>query len=268
MKRSRIITLAVVALCVAGLLLIWNPFTRVSLKDVTVVLPVSPKAPPPPTGKGDVMAIIYSGDGGWADLDRRLGIAFSDRGIPVLGVNTFKYYWHERSLEESARELDALMTQYSEAWGKQRIWLVGFSFGADVLPSVVDKLSPQNRARITQMVLLSPSRDVTFEIELEGYMIKQGWFKQHVKTLLERVNKIQHYDAMPPLQALNGQPPVVCYYGIDDSDDSACTDPRLPKWIVVHPKKGDHHFDGGYQPLALQMLAELPAAPKAVGAVP
>ncbi|MFA6229536.1 MAG: AcvB/VirJ family lysyl-phosphatidylglycerol hydrolase [Rhodanobacter sp.] len=268
MKRASKVTLATVALCLLASLLIWNPFARASLKDVTVVLPVNPKAPPPPAGKGDAMAIIYSGDGGWADLDRRLGIAFSDRGIPVLGINTFKYYWHQRSPDESAHELDALMTQYSAAWGKKRIWLVGFSFGADVLPSIVDKLSPQNRARITQMVLLSPSRDVTFEIELEGYMIKQGWLKQHLKTLLEHINPIQHYDALPPLQALNGQPPVVCYYGIDDSDDSACTDPRLPKWITVHSKRGDHHFDGGYEPLALQMLAELPAAPKAVDAVP
>jgi type IV secretory pathway VirJ component len=267
MKRASKISLGIVALCVLGLL-IWNPFARVSLKDATVVLPVKPKAPPPPAGKGDVMAIIYSGDGGWADLDRRLGIAFSDRGIPVLGVNTFKYYWHQRSLDESARELDALMTRYRAAWGKKRIWLVGFSFGADVLPSIVDKLSAQNRARITQMVLLSPSRDVTFEIALEGYMIKQGWFKQHFKTLLEQINPIRHYDAVPPLQALDRQPPVVCYYGIDDSDDSVCTAPSLPKWITVHPKKGDHHFDGGYEPLALQMLAELPAAPKAVAAAP
>ena len=268
MKRSRKVTLAVVVLGVLGLLLVWNPFARVDLKDVTVVLPVSPTAPAPPAGKGDVMAIIYSGDGGWADLDRRLGIAFVDRGVPVLGVNTFKYYWHERSVDESARELDALMTRYRAAWGKQRIWLVGYSFGADVLPTIVNKLSPQNRARITQMVLLSPSRDVTFEIELEGYMIKQGWLKQQLKTVLEHLNPIQHYDALPPLRALNAQLQVVCYYGIDDSDDSACTDPRLPKWITVHPKKGDHHFDGGYQPLALQMLAELPAAPKTIDAAP
>ncbi len=267
MKRASKISLAIVALCVLGLL-IWNPFARVSLKNATVVLPVNPKAPPPPAGKDDVMAIIYSGDGGWADLDRRLGIAFSDRGIPVLGVNTFKYYWHQRSVDESARELNALIDQYSATWGKQRIWLIGYSFGADVLPSIVDKLSPQNRARIIQMVLLSPSRDLTFEIELEGYMIKQGWFKQQLKTVLEHINPIQHYDALPPLQALNQQPPVFCYYGIDDADDSACTDPRLPKWVAVHPKKGDHHFDGGYQPLALEMLAELPAAPKAVGATP
>ena len=252
--------LAVVGAGLLGVVMIWNPWSRVSLEKATVVLPVPAISTAPPAGRDDVMAIIYSGDGGWADLDRRLGIEFIDHGIPVLGVNTFKYYWHERTPEQSAQELDALMTKYLSAWGKQRIWLVGFSFGADVLPTIVDKLSPVNRARITQLDLLSPSRDVTFEIELEGYMIKQGWFKERMKTVLQHINPIRHYDALPPLQALQSKPPVVCYYGVDDADDSVCDQPGLPAWVTVHVKKGNHHFDGGYQPLAKQMLDELPAA--------
>jgi len=252
--------LAVVAAGLLGVAMMWNPWSRVSLEKTTVVLPVPVAGTTPPAGRDDVMAIIYSGDGGWADLDRRLGIAFVDRGIPVLGVNTFKYYWRDRTPEQSALELDALMTKYLGAWGKKRIWLVGYSFGADVLPTIIDKLSPANRARITQLVLLSPSRDVTFEIELEGYMIKQGWFKEHLKTVLQHINPIRHYDALPPLQALQGKPPVVCYYGLDDADDSVCTQSGLPTWVTVHAKKGGHHFDGGYQPLAKQMLDELPVA--------
>ena len=260
MKRRSRIVLALAACAALAGVLVWSPWSRISMRQATVVLPVAAHSLPVPAGKGDVMAIIFSGDGGWADLDRRLGIAFSDRGIPVLGVNTFTYYWHDRSPDESARELDALMTRYAAQWGKRRIWLVGFSFGADVLPTLIDRLSPANRARIAQLVLLSPSRDVTFEIELEGYMIKQGWFKEHLKTLLQAVNPIREYPALPPLQALQGRPPTVCYYGLDDSDDSVCSQPGLPAWITVHAKKGDHHFDGGYQPLARQMLEELPAA--------
>jgi hypothetical protein len=95
-----------------------EPFARVSLESVAVPMQVSSFSSPPPAGKSDVMAIIYSGDGGWADLDRRLGIAFIDRGIPVLGINTFKYYWRNRTADESAAELDALMTKYTAAWNK------------------------------------------------------------------------------------------------------------------------------------------------------
>jgi len=58
---------------------------------------------------------------------------------------------------------------------------------------------------------------------------------------------------------LQNRPPVVCYYGLDDSDDSLCDEPNLPVWVTVHAKKGSHHFDGGYPPLVRQMLEELPA---------
>lgn len=99
-------------------------------------------------------------------------------------------------------------------------------------------------------------------------MIKQGWWKEHLKTLLQSINPIPHYDTMPPLQALQNQPPVVCYYGLDDSDDSICSESNLPKWVQVHAKKGDHHFDGGYQPLAKQMLDELPVRAPTISEAP
>jgi len=265
MKRWKTLMLAVVVLGVLVVLLVWSPWSRISLAKAAVAWPVARQSVAPPPGKGDVMAVIVSGDGGWADVDRRLGIAFIDRGIPVLGINSFKYYWRERDPEQTAHELDALMTRYLGVWGKRRIWLVGFSFGADVLPTIVDKLSPANRARITQLVLLSPSRDGTFEIELEGYMIKQGWLKEHLKNVLQRINPIRHYDPLPPLQALHGEPPVVCYYGLEDADDSLCDEPGLPTWVTVHAKQGGHHFEGGYQLLAKQMLEELPAAATTVG---
>jgi type IV secretory pathway VirJ component len=261
MKRWKTWLAGVLVLGVLGALLAWRPWSSVSLADATVVWPVAAHAVAPPAGKGDVMAVIVSGDGGWADLDRRLGIALIDRGVPVLGINSFKYYWREHDPRQTARELDALMTKHIDAWGKRRIWLIGFSFGADVLPTITDQLSAGNRARITQMVLLSPSRDVTFEIELQGYMIEQGWFKERLKDALQWVNPIDHHDPLPPLLALHGQPPVACYYGLDDAADSLCDQPGLPTWVAVHAKRGGHHFDEGYGPLAQQMLDELPVSP-------
>ena len=254
--------------CVLGLALLWNPFARPSLEKSMLAVPAA-SGVQAPAGDGNVLTILYSGDGGWADLDKQLGNAFAARGIPVLGINGFKYFWRSRSPDEAAEQLDALITKYSAQWHKPRIWLVGFSFGADVLPTIIDKLSAANRARITQLVLLSPSRDTSFEIQFEGYMITQGRIKAFVKTVLEKFNKVPHYDAMPPLRALDNQPPTVCYYGLDEADDSLCTMPGLPAWVTVHAKKGDHHFAGGYQPLAAQMLRELPAnAASAASAAP
>lgn len=264
MKTGKWIMWAGTGACVLGLALVWNPFARPSLEKSMVVVPAAAGVQAP-AGKGDVLTILYSGDGGWADLDKQLGGAFAARGIPVLGISTFKYFWRSRSPDQAAEQLDALMTKQLDRWHKQRVWLVGFSFGADVLPTIIDKLSPANRARITQLVLLSPSRDTSFEIQFEGYMIAQGRIKAFVKTVLEKFNKVPHYDALPPLQALNDRPPTVCYYGVQETDDSLCTMPGLPTWVSVHAKQGDHHFAGGYQPLAAQMLKELPASAPATG---
>ena len=248
--------IGVVAVVVAAM--IWTPFSRPSLEHSVVVV-APPVAVTAPAGKDDVLTILYSGDGGWADLDKQLGGAFAARGIPVLGVNCFKYFWRARDPDVAAAQLDALITENLAKYHKQRVWLVGFSFGADVLPTLIDKLSPVNRARITQLVLLSPSRDVTFEIQFEGYMVAQGRFKAFVKTLTEKFNKVPSFPAVPPVAALADGFPVICYYGDAEHNDTLCTEPTLPAWVTVHAKSGDHHFTGGYEPLAEQMIDELPA---------
>lgn len=258
MKRViKKILLLLLAIAVVGLA-IWRPWHQATMQESLTVIPAKTGVTPPP-GQDDVLAIVYSGDGGWRDLDKQLGGALSNHGIPVLGVSTLAYFWRNRPADESAADLDAVITQYRAQWGKQRVWLIGFSFGADVLPSVINKLSPENRAYLTQLVLLSPTKDVNFEIEMEGYM-REGWWKTNTQEFFQRIHPVKHYDALPPLLALQGHPPVVCYYGKDEGDDTVCAEKSLPAWIQVVAKGGDHHFDGNYEALAKGMIADLPAA--------
>jgi type IV secretory pathway VirJ component len=249
------VTAVVICLAIAAALIIWKPFPRPSLEDATVKLMPTAQAP---AGHDDVLAVFYSGDGGWRDLDKEVGARLVHRGIPVLGVSCLAYYWRNRSPEDSARDLDALINQYTTQWHKHKVWLIGFSFGADVLPTIVDKLSPANRARVSQLVLLSPSQDVNFEVELEGYM-RENWLKTHTKALMEWLNPVPHYPALPPIAALDNRPPLICYYGRDDSDDTVCDDPKLPKWVKVYDMPGDHHFNYDYDGLATRMIGDLPS---------
>jgi type IV secretory pathway VirJ component len=253
-KIVRVVLLAVVAVLVLGLLA-WHPWTHASMEKSTVELPAEKAAP---AGQEDLLVVIYSGDGGWWDLDQRLGAVFTQRGIPVAGVSTFTYFWRYRSPDESARDLDGLLDRYTRQWNKQRVLLIGYSFGADVLPTLVGRLRPDNRAKLSQLVLLSASRDVNFEIELEGYM-QQGWWTTHTHNFLQWLNPVVHTDAVPPIAALAGKPPVACYYGAEDADDSGCTDPKLPPFVTVYRKAGSHHFDEKYEVLATELLQRLPA---------
>jgi type IV secretory pathway VirJ component len=251
------IALVLVIAAVAGLWA-WQPWHHATLDESIVMVPAAPHAPPPP-GRDAVVAIFYSGDGGWRDLDQSLGKIIAAHGIPVMGVSLLQYYWRERSADDSAADLDALVARTLAQGGKKRVWLIGFSFGADVLPSIVGRMSPEGRACIAQIVMLSPSEDVNFEIEMEGYM-REGWWKTHTQDLFQWLNPVRHYEAMPPLEALDGHPPVVCYYGVKDKAGTICADPRLPSWVKVYEKSGDHHFDYNYEGLARQMIEDLPPA--------
>jgi type IV secretory pathway VirJ component len=255
--------IAVGAIVVLGLLA-WHPWTRASMEVSTVELPALKAAP---VGEEDLLVVIYSGDGGWWDLDQRLGAVFTQRGIPVAGVSTFKYFWRYRSPEESAHDLDRLLDRYTAQWGKKRVLLIGYSFGADVLPTIVGKLRPDNRVKLTQLVLLSSSRDVNFEIELEGYM-QQGWWTTHTHNLLQWLNPVVHTDAIPPILALGGKPPVACYYGTEDAEDSGCTDPKLPPFVTVYKKAGSHHFDENYEQLATELIDRMPSGTAAASTLP
>jgi type IV secretory pathway VirJ component len=262
-KFLRYSLVAIVVALVLGLLA-WHPWTRASMEVSTVELPAQ-KAPP--AGQEDLLGVIYSGDGGWWDLDQRLGAVFTQRGLPVAGVSTFKYFWRYRSPEESAHDLDGLLDRYTAQWNKKRVLLIGYSFGADVLPTIVGKLRPDNRAKLAQLVLLSASRDVNFEIELEGYM-QQGWWTTHTHNLLQWLNPVVHTDAIPPIAWLGGKPPMACYYGIEDAEDSGCTDPKLPSFVTVYRNPGSHHFDENYEKLATELIERMPASPAVASTSP
>src|SRR5262245_60453823 len=58
--------------------------------DALADLPLVELEPRVPLG---VLAVIYSGDGGWRDLDRTVGEWLAAHGIHVVGVDALRYFW-------------------------------------------------------------------------------------------------------------------------------------------------------------------------------
>lgn len=129
-----------------------------SLADLPLV-EVPAKASP-----GNVLALMISGDGGWASLDQALSAELSNRGIPVVGLNSLKYFWHARSPAQTATDVSRLIEHYVSRWHATRVLLIGYSFGADVMPSVFNRLPPESRARVASINLLGLAQGATFEI--------------------------------------------------------------------------------------------------------
>ena len=196
----------------------------------------------PATGEsgGDEMALLMTGDGGWAGLDQELAARLAADGVPTVGLNSLKYFWTERTPQETAKDVARIMSHYLTAWNKQRVLLVGYSFGADVLPFVVNRLPPDLRARVATVNLLGVDSNASFEIKIAGWV---GTDDSGPPT-------------RPELSAIAGVP-VLCIYGEGESD-TIC--PGLPKTaehttVSLAEVGTGHHFGGEYATLAERILA-------------
>lgn len=118
----------------------------------------------PASGRDGPFVVWISGDGGWGEMERDVSRLFGLEGTPMVGLNALRYFWSERKPAEVAADLDRIVRAYTPAFGRQRFVLVGFSFGADMAPLVINRLSPDVRARLERAVFLSPARRAAYEV--------------------------------------------------------------------------------------------------------
>jgi type IV secretory pathway VirJ component len=188
----------------------------------------------PANSKGDTFAVLLSGDGGWAGLDKEVADALVEKGIPVVGFDSLRYFWKPRKPEELAGDLDRSVRYYAEHWKKSRVLLIGYSQGADVLPFAVNRLPAATRAMVAQTVLMGLGDNASFEFHLANWIGNDDGL-----PIMPEVRKLQAADTL-------------CVYG-DDDDDSIC--PKIPPGHVhVEALPGGHHFDGAYDKLAEVIL--------------
>lgn len=186
----------------------------------------------------DTVTLFLSGDGGWRDLDRDVAGEMAKLGYPVVGIDTLRYYWQHKTPEQSAADLSELMQHYRQKWGTKRFALTGYSFGADVLPAIYNRLPDEDKQRIDAVILLAFARSGSFEIEVEGWLGKEG---QEAPT--------------GPEMAKLPAPKVVCVYGVEETDESGCTDKTAVGERLKLP--GGHHFDENYPALAKRLISEI-----------
>ena len=155
---------------------------------------LTPVATSPPTGiaklplielpaepSGPLLAIVLSGDGGWRDIDKTVSEKLQSAGVSVVGWDCLRYFWSRKSPEQVARDLGATIDTFLSRWGGSKVVLVGYSFGADVLPFAYDRLSPETKAHIVQLSLLGFSTAADFEIRVAG-LVGAGPSKEALPT--------------------------------------------------------------------------------------
>jgi type IV secretory pathway VirJ component len=83
----------------------------------------------------------------------------------VIGIDALRYFMRRRSPRAAANDLSAVIEHYAAVWGRSKVILAGYSFGADSLPLIVEQLPAEERARVRLMALISPAdrADMVFD---------------------------------------------------------------------------------------------------------
>jgi type IV secretory pathway VirJ component len=192
----------------------------------------------PANGPGDsALAVLLTGDGGWATLDKTVADSLVHHGIPVIGLNSRAYLSTARDPDQASRDVARILRTYLPAFGKSRVVLVGYSRGADVMPFVVTRLPADLRDRVAVVALLGAAPNASF--------------KFHLIDLIANKHRKDDLMTVPEIEKVHG-PRVLCFYG-EDEKESACR-ALGPSVATVYTMPGGHHFGKKYGEIAQDIL--------------
>ena len=173
------------------------------------------------------VAIVLSGDGGFAELVTHLGNGLAARGLGAVILNTRAFLSPKKSPTEASAAVARLIRGAMRRWHADSVVIVGYSRGADLAPFAVNGLPADVRSRVSAIAMLGLAPMASFEF--------------HILDLVKDTPRATDVPVLPELLRLRGTP-MLCIYG-DDEASSGCRD--APDGLLrKEARKGGHHFDG------------------------
>lgn len=171
------------------------------------------------------LLVLLSGDGGWLEFNDQLAAGFAAKGFHVVGLNSRSYFWDQRNPEQTASDVMRLIKHYSKLYHTNKIYLAGYSFGADVIPFIYNRMPAAARRNVSAIALLSPFASTDFMVRTADLLNLSGDDKR--------------YKVQPELQDI--RIPVYCFYGAEERP-KALEDYKRRNF---HMKflSGDHHYE-------------------------
>jgi len=172
------------------------------------------------------LVFFISGDGGFTGFDMSISNEFAQRGYPVIGLDARKYFWERKEASVAVEDIQKLLSYYENLLHKSELIFVGYSFGADAIPVIVNRLDPSFKQKTKVVGLFSPSPSADLEI--------------HVADMLSLKHKGALFDVAYELNNISFAP-VICIYG--DNEKEVVKDAVSNPKVEIVSVKGGHHFD-------------------------
>ena len=196
----------------------------VSLPDLPVETSLS-------HGTHDELIIYVTGDGGWNSFNGQIVHQMEQLGYGVVALNSRKYFWSGKSPEIFAKDIEQLTNYYLKVWKKSGVFIAGYSFGADVVSFLPNRLSADLQKKIKQIALISPSASTDFVIRLSDLVGET-----------ENINL--RYKVKPEIDQIGL--PVVCTFGKEEVKMLKNT-LMIRKNLTTMLLRGDHRYNNDFE---------------------
>jgi type IV secretory pathway VirJ component len=170
--------------------------------------------------------IFYiSGDGGINRFSNELCTAINKEGFDVDAMDSKSYFWSQKTPQKAADDISDFLSKKIAGRPNQQIVLIGYSFGADVLPFVLNRISKSISDKVKVSFLMASSGSTDFVIHIADLF---GAGKRRGMDVLSEVNKISNKKIVI----------------LNSSDDNGLDAKKIKINHITEVLPGGHHFDG------------------------
>jgi type IV secretory pathway VirJ component len=196
-------------------------------------------AQPKKTNKPFLM--FLTGDGGWNTFSIQLTAEFAKNGYAVISLDTRKYFWEQKTPASFGSDMNVIINNYLKQWNKTALYIVGYSFGAEVAAFLPANLPVTTAQKIKSLVLLSPGYSNSFEVKFINMINRKDTNKDKYKVYPE---------------LLKIKVPVYCIYGDDERSDISqqLKGTNNIRKITI---PGSHHYNDDVKAVATTVIKHL-----------
>lgn len=173
------------------------------------------------------IVLYLSGDGGLNSFSTSYCELLGKQGYTVGAVNSKSFFWDKKSADQIAKELSSTLEKLLVGKKNHLVYFVGYSFGADVIPFLVNKLTAEWKERLQAVALLEPSTSTDLEI--------------HVSDLFGRSEVKRSMDVVAEINKMVNVRTAILLG--EDGVSFPIKNIRLKNLETIY-MKGNHHFDG------------------------
>ena len=170
--------------------------------------------------------IFYlSGDGGFNKFSNSLCTDLNEQGYDVSALNCRSYFWDKKTPEQAAADISRYLSQQLNGRDNQQVVILGYSFGADIVPFIMTRLTKEISDKIIASYMMASSGTTDFEIHWSDIL---GGHSKREKDVITELNKLTDKKIIL----------------ISASDDKDLDLSRITIKYKSEVLPGGHHFDG------------------------